>query len=565
VAHPNGDLGLPRLHERLRHWARVRPSHPAVKSTTGVLTFAQMRDAVDAAADTLQRSGVSAGGVVAFQLPNWTDAFVLYHAILSIDAIALPLLPALRDRDLAYMLRETQACLFITPVVWRGHDHQAMARRVCSTQVRVAVVRAPHEDLPLLHDWSWGQAEVHQPALVSPASRGGAPGSPTAVCSMIFTSGTSGRPKAVLYSHQCLAFEGRDMAGVDCVEAEDVLFVPSSIGHVSGLSFGIYLPMHVGATVCLLAEWNAAQAVEFIERTQCTWTAGATPFLQGIVAEAAVRPSALASLRAFRCGGASVPPGLVRQARALGIDAYRSYGMSEHPTVSGHAGQSELVCTTTDGTLHPLIEVRIVDPDDASRVLEPGAEGEILTLGPDRSVGYLRVSDSEGSAVDGWIRTGDLGSLSPDRVLTVTGRKKDIIIRKGEKISAKEIEDLLADHPSIGDVAVVGVADTERGELVCCVAVGKGGALPTLSGLCDYLRAQGLAAFKLPERLVLLDELPYNPGGKVLKPVLRAMLAGDQGAGVPDDHFAGHKEVGGLLPSQLIQYAVDEAHRRVIE
>jgi len=262
VAHPNGDLGLPRLHERLRHWARVRPSHPAVKSTTGVLTFAQMRDAVDAAADTLQRSGVSAGGVVAFQLPNWTDAFVLYHAILSIDAIALPLLPALRDRDLAYMLRETQACLFITPVVWRGHDHQAMARRVCSTQVRVAVVRAPHEDLPLLHDWSWGQAEVHQPARVRPASRGGAPGSPTAVCSMIFTSGTSGRPKAVLYSHQCLAFEGRDMAGVDCVEAEDVLFVPSSIGHVSGLSFGIYLPMHVGATVCLLAEWNAAQAVE---------------------------------------------------------------------------------------------------------------------------------------------------------------------------------------------------------------------------------------------------------------------------------------------------------------
>lgn len=531
----NRGTELLRLHERLQHWAKVRPNHPALRTMAGALTFAEMRDAVDDAARALQQSGMSAGDVVAFQLPNWIDAFVLYHAILSIDAIALPLLPALRDRDLAYMLQETQARQFITPVAWRGHDHAAMARRVCGAQVRLATCREPHETGPLLRDAGWGQADVEQADRPSPASCGDTLGSPGAVCSMIFTSGTSGRPKAVLYSHQCLAFEGRDMARADGVGADDVLFVPSSIGHVAGLSFGIYMPMHVGATVCLLPDWHAQQGVEFIERAQCTWTAGATPFLQGIVGAAAAHASAgagagagaLASLRVFRCGGASVPPSLIRQARALGIDAYRSFGMSEHPTISGSAGQPEVVCMNADGVVHPLIDVRIVDPTDVARVLEPGAEGEILVRGPDTSLGYLRVADTEASRIDGWVLTGDLGTLSADRVLTVTGRKKDVIIRKGEKISAKEIEDLLADHPSIADVAVIGVAEAERGEMVCCVAVGKGATPPTLSALCAHLREHGLAAFKLPERLVLMDQLPYNTGGKVLKPALRSMLAGE--------------------------------------
>jgi cyclohexanecarboxylate-CoA ligase len=532
VADPTHGPELPRLHERLQHWANLRPDHPALRTMTGALTFAEMRDAVDDAARALLQSGMSGGDVVAFQLPNWLDAFVLYHAILCIDAIALPLLPALRDRDLAYMLQETQARLFVTPVAWRGHDHAAMARRVCGAQVRLATCREPHETGPLLRDTGWGQADVEQADSPAPASRGNTVGSPVAVCSMIFTSGTSGRPKAVLYSHQCLAFEGRDMAQADGIGADDVLFVPSSIGHVAGLSFGIYMPMHAGATVCLLPEWHAQQGVEFIERARCTWTAGATPFLQGIVGAAVAHVGAgagadsLSSLRVFRCGGASVPPSLIRQARALGIDAYRSYGMSEHPTISGSAGQPEVVCRNADGVVHPLIEVRIVDPTDATRVLEPGDEGEILVRGPDTSLGYLRVADTEASRLDGWVLTGDLGTLTADRVLTVTGRKKDVIIRKGEKISAKEIEDLLADHSSIADVAVIGVADAERGEMVCCVAVGKGANPPTLPALCGYLRELGLAAFKLPERLVLMDQLPYNTGGKVLKPALRALLAG---------------------------------------
>jgi cyclohexanecarboxylate-CoA ligase len=512
--HPHRSL---RLADLLARWAETRPGHTALKTPEVTLTFAELLARTRDAQDELRAFGVVAGDVVAFQLPNWVDAFVLYHALLGMEAAALPLMPALRDRELAYMLDEVRPRLFVTLPAWRGFDHAAMAHRACGASTRAVLMRAPGEPGPLLR--------AHGDAPDGSASR---PSLPPGVCSLIFTSGTSGRPKAVLYTHEGLGIEGREMAAADAISGDDVLFVPPAIGHVSGLSFGVHMAMHAGATVCLLPDWKPESAVALIERERCTWTAGATPFLQGVVAAATERPEALASLRVFRCGGASVPPDLVRRARALGIDAYRSYGLSEHPTVSGRAGQPEEVCVNADGTVHPQIEIRIADPDhpaDPARDRAPGEQGEILTRGPDRSSGYLRASETAASRVDGWLLTGDLGTLSAGRVLRITGRKKDMIIRKGENISAREIEDLLLAHPALADVAVVGVPDAERGEMVCCVAVRRAGASATLADLCGHLRGQGLAAFKLPERLVVWPELPYNAGGKVLKQVIRDTLA----------------------------------------
>lgn len=555
-AHVIADAAIVHGRTLLQRWARLRPQHAALKSPTITLSFAQLLARVDGVSDELKALAVQPGDVVAFQLPNWAEAFVLYHAVLAIDAIALPLLPALRERDLAYMLQETQASLFITPRTWRGVDHAAMARRVCGPGVRLALMQEPQETRahqpqatgsdalqatgpneaqtygPLLHATGRGEARLQTmpPRPVPPAkptTHGAAPGSLDAVCSVIFTSGTSGRPKAVLYSHRNLGIEGREMALVDRTTADDVLFVPPAIGHVSGISFGICMALHAGATVCLLPEWLPDRAVALIERERCTWTAGATPFLQGLVRAAASRPDALASLRVFRCGGASVPPELIRQARALGVDAYRSYGLSEHPTVAGRAGQPDHVCTHADGIIHPLIEVHIVDPADASRERPFGEEGEIVTRGPDCSLGYLRATDTASSRHNGWLLTGDLGTLSTDGVLRVTGRKKDIIIRKGENISARELEDVLADHPAVAEVSVVGVPDAERGELVCCVVVPRGDSAPDLPTLCRHLLDRGLPTYKLPERLALLPHLPINAGGKVRKPALQAWLAGD--------------------------------------
>lgn len=517
---PVGAQHLPRLPELLAHWAVVRPDWLALRTPEAGLTFSQLLQQTHGAQAELAALGVVAGDVVAFQLPNRVEAFVLYHAVVGMGAIALPLMPALRDRELAYMLEETRARLFVTLPAWRGFDHAAMALRVCGASTRLALMRQPNDIGALLrpHEPSTGAESISLP----PASLR----LPQDVCSIIFTSGTSGRPKAVLYTHEGLGIEGREMATVEGLGADDVLFVPPALGHVSGLSFGVHMALHIGATVCLLPDWKPESALALIERERCTWTAGPTPFLQGVVAAATARPDALSSLRVFRCGGASVPPGLIRQARALGIDAYRSYGLSEHPTVSGRSGQPEDVCVHADGIVHPLIEIRIVDPHDAGRDRAPGQEGEILTRGPDLSLAYLRDDETAASRRDGWLLTGDLGTLSAGRVLRITGRKKDMIIRKGENISAREIEDLLMAHPAVADVAVIGVPDPERGEMVCCVVVPRPGLAPTLPDLCDHLRGEGLAVFKLPERLVALQELPYNAGGKVLKQALRERLGG---------------------------------------
>jgi cyclohexanecarboxylate-CoA ligase len=341
---------------------------------------------------------------------------------------------------------------------------------------------------------------------------------------MIFTSGTSGRPKGVLYSHRGLAAEGREMAGLEGLDGEARLFVPPSIAHVSGICFGLYMPMAVGCGVFLLPDWSGDAALDTICHEGCTWTAGATPFLQAVVAAAEQRPETVRGLRVFRCGGASVPPGLIRRARALGLDAYRSYGMSEHPTISGRVGQPDEVCMRADGAVHPGVALRVLDLLDPSRVLPAGEAGEIAVRGPDHSLGYLRAADNESSLLDGWFLTGDIGWVSVDNVITITGRKKDIIIRKGENIAAKEIEDMVGENPAVSSVAVVGMPDAERGEMVCCVVVPRNGAVLGVADICAPLRRAGLATFKLPERVVCVDSLPCNANGKILKNQIKIML-----------------------------------------
>lgn len=507
---------LMRLDEQLSHWSVAEPDRQALLAPQGALSYRQLDSRARLLAAELSQIGVGSGEVVAFQLPNVLDAFALYFALVKLNAIVLPILPAMREHDLSYMIREARATLVITLPTWRGVDHVDLVRRSCSPTTRIAVM--DERDGLRMTGAGTRPSRPHDSPL-PPAGTG-----LDAVCSMIFTSGTSGPPKAVMYSHRNLAVEGREMAALERIGGDDVLFVPPSIAHVSGICFGLYMPLAVGCTVCLMPEWNPEAAIQMIARERCTWTAGATPFLQGIVNAAERDTSSIKSLKVFRCGGASVPPALVRRARELGIDAYRSYGMSEHPTISGRAGQADEDCLYSDGVVHPLIELIVVDPADPACRLPHGESGELAVRGPDQSLGYLRSRDTEASHFDGWLLTGDIGCLSERRVVTITGRKKDIIIRKGENIAAKELEDLISELPEVQDVAVVGVPDAERGEMVCCVAVLQPGREMSLPVLCQHLREAGVSTFKLPERLECLQALPYNSGGKVLKTELRKML-----------------------------------------
>jgi cyclohexanecarboxylate-CoA ligase len=283
----------------------------------------------------------------------------------------------------------------------------------------------------------------------------------------------------------------------------------------------------LGAKVCLLDIWNVQDAASLIEQEECTWTVGATPFLQMLLDGPGIAEH-IRSLRIFRCGGADVPPQLIRRAQQRGIRAMRTYGCSEHPTVSGGVADDPGKAATTDGRVHPDNQVRIVDLDD-ERTLPPGEVGEIQTKGPELFLGYIdRSLDPKAFTPDGWFKTGDLGRLDGDNYLTVVGRRKDIIIRKGENISAKEVEDLILELPEVRQCAVIGVPDRDRGEMVVAVCVAAESYALTLDNISAHLRQAGIARQKFPERLEIIEAMPMTAAGKILKVDLRAMFSAAQ-------------------------------------
>jgi cyclohexanecarboxylate-CoA ligase len=265
-----------------------------------------------------------------------------------------------------------------------------------------------------------------------------------------------------------------------------------------------------------------------VARERGTFSAGATPFLQGVTELPHLERWDLRSLRAFPCGGADVPPGLIRRAQArLGIRSGRGYGSTEFPSITSSAGPDvpEERRASTDGQPIPPNEVEIRDPE--GRPLPAGSAGEIWARGPELFLGYRNPTlDAEALDAAGFFRTGDLGVVDEGGWLTITGRVKDVIVRAGEKFSAKEVEDLLFEHPRVRSVAVVPVPDPRVGERACAVVVPTDPATPpTLAELNGFLAARELSRRKLPERLAIVEDLPMTGSGKVQKHVLREWLA----------------------------------------
>jgi cyclohexanecarboxylate-CoA ligase len=259
---------------------------------------------------------------------------------------------------------------------------------------------------------------------------------------------------------------------------------------------------------------------------------GAPTFLRDLTEGAGSTRHDLSSLRLFSSGGANVSAELVRSARAaLGCVAKRVYGSTEFPTLTTtDARDAASMGTETEGRPIAPAEVRITAADGT--IVPVGEEGEVQARGPECFVGYLdRALDAEAFSSDGWFRTGDLGRLDDDGYLRITGRLKEIIIRKGEKISVRELEELIGRHPSVAAVCVIAVPDDTTGERACAAVVARPGAAPQLEDLTRFLRGQGLAPQKLPEELVVLPELPYTDSGKVHRAALRQRLIGKRGTG----------------------------------
>lgn len=454
------------------------------------------------------------GSVVSFMLPNWHEAAVLYHAITLAGMVAHPVLPSLRDHDLQFQLRDACSRMMFIPSDFRRHDYAAMLSRVVAqleTPPAVYVVR--------------GDAGQHASwrSLFDAGQDGALPAlDPDAVRMVMYTSGTSGRAKGVLHTHNTLHALMRQIGRHWQVEPGDVFLVPSPISHIGGSIYSFEGPLMLGSTAVLMERWEPHAALELARREGCTHICGATPFLEQLLEACRAAAENLPSLKVFICGGASVPPSLIRDAAAHFPNAAvtRVYGSTEVPvTTVGCPDRRDLDhAADTDGR-PGIATVRIAAPDGND-------EGEIRVLGPQMLVGYLHPED-EATAFDGegFYRTGDLGRWVDGDYLVVSGRSKDIIIRHGENIAPKEIEDILRDHPLIAEVAIVGVPDPRTGERACAVivTVNKSSA-PDVEALAAFLDAQGVAKFKFPEQVVTRDTLPKNDAGKVLKHQLRAEL-----------------------------------------
>ncbi|MHA3701143.1 AMP-binding protein [Jatrophihabitans sp. YIM 134969] len=495
------------------------PDRIAVIDRERSWTYAELDQAVDRFAAVLQARGVDAGDVVSWILPNWAEAVVVHLGTLRAGAVSNPIIPIYRDRETGFILRQARTKVLVVPGVFRGFDYPEMVEEI-------------RGDLPDLRT----VVVVGEPAHANhvPFASFLADGRPDAVrrdprdaddvALLLYTSGTVSAPKGALHNHNTLDYENRGMIEFFGLSGSDVVFMPSPVGHIIGVLYGMQLPFMLGTTVVLLDIWDPGRALELIERHRCSFVVAATPFLHGLVHHPDLPGRDVSSLRVFACGGADVPPELVRTATtALDCMVSRGYGSTEFPTASACNDADPLGKRAhTDGRPIEAAEVRIAD------------DGELQVRGPELFLGYLNSAlNDDAFTGDGWFRTGDLARIDSEGYVEITGRKKDIIIRSGENISAKEIEDALFEHPRVADVAVVASPDPVVGERVCAVVVPRSDESVTLDELVTWLGERRMARQKLPERLLVVDELPRNASGKIQKFKLRELARESAAAPAP--------------------------------
>lgn len=466
-------------------------------------------------AASLAALGIGPGDVVALQLPNWRECFTAHAGIWLAGAVALPIVPIYGPAEVAFIARQSGARALILARENRNRDAAATLAALAdvpSLQHRILVGAALPGTL----------SYVELAAAAAPGFTPVVDDDPHRRCLLVYTSGTTAEPKGVQHTHASLLGE---VASLDQMRSSGPDLTTLSVfpsGHIAG-TLGILRMLCRGSSTIAMDAWNPEKAATLIDRYAVGSSGGAPIHLSGILDIAERDRLDLSSLREYTTGAAGVAGALIRRADGFGIGAFRCYGSSEHPTISSGRPEDPLhKRADTDGRICPGTEVRIVDDD--GRDLAIGEAGEILTRGPEVFSGYTDSEFTRAGMVDGWFRTGDVGRLDADGYLTITDRKKDIIVRGGENISSKEVEDVLSAHPAIAEAAAVGAPDETYGERVCAFVVVNPGRRFDLADAAAYFADCGLARQKTPERIVVVSELPRTASGKIQKHVLREQL-----------------------------------------
>jgi acyl-CoA synthetase (AMP-forming)/AMP-acid ligase II len=487
----------------------------AVDEDMRTITFAEYWSEAERAAAGLLAQGIGAGDVVSWQLPTWIESLVLVGALSRIDAVQNPMLPIYREREVTFITDQADTRLLVVPSHWRGFDYEAMATSIAESKGDIRV---------LVSDRALPQGDpATLPPLPDLLDAGEQP-----VRWLFYTSGTTADPKGAQHTDDSIAAVAKGMAERFGVISRDRNALVFPFTHFGGITW-LFLSLQIGCSNILVEAFDAEQSPEVLAREGVTLAGAGVPFFQAYLAYQRKHPTpTFPNVRGFPAGGATMPPALVREMREM-FDApvLSAYGLTEAPILSlSDLSDTEDELAFTEGKPMPGVELRFVTLE--GRVVEAGEEGEIRVKAPQVMRGYLDSSlDRDAFDDDGWFCTGDLGRLDERGNLVITGRVKDIIIRKGENVSAREVEDLLYAHPAVADVAVIGLPDPDTGERVCAVIQTSAGEAPiTFEAMVEHLRAQGLMNQKLPEQMELIDVIPRNPAGKVLKHVLQDRYKG---------------------------------------
>jgi acyl-CoA synthetase (AMP-forming)/AMP-acid ligase II len=466
--------------------------------------------AAERTAAWLHEIGIRSESRVSWMLPTRLEAMVLMGALARLDAIQNPMLPAYRDKETRFVLHQTRAELFIVPSSWRGFDYRAMAEGIAAELGGIRVFAAELE-LP-----------SRDPATLPPAP----PSTGEATRWIYYTSGTTSDPKGAKHSDRTLLSAAAGLARALELRIDDRAAVVFPFTHVGGALWLMANLMSGGAGIAV-EMFDPHKAIDLLSELGVTHAGAGTVFHQAYLEAQRTRGPApiFPRLRGCPGGGAPKPPKLHFDLKAElgGSGIVSGYGLTECPAITMnalHDADEKLALTEGRKTL-PATEIRVVTLD--GRRARPAEEGEIRVAAPQLFSGYVDPAlDADAFDADGFFRTGDLGKLDEDGYLTITGRIKDVIIRKGENISAKEIEDLLYTHSKVKEVAVIGVPDERLGERCAAIIVPRREGDPLgFEEMKAFLKDKGLMTQKIPEQLEHISELPRNAVGKIQKNALR--------------------------------------------
>ncbi|EPC1445799.1 medium-chain fatty-acid--CoA ligase [Escherichia coli] len=499
--------------------ARAMPDKIAVVDNHGAsYTYSALDHAASCLANWMLAKGIESGDRIAFQLPGWCEFTVIYLACLKIGAVSVPLLPSWREAELVWVLNKCQAKMFFAPTLFKQTRPVDLILPLQNQLPQLQQIVGVDKLAPATSSLSLSQIIADNTPLTTAITTHG-----DELAAVLFTSGTEGLPKGVMLTHNNILASERAYCARLNLTWQDVFMMPAPLGHATGFLHGVTAPFLIGARSVLLDIFTPDACLALLEQQRCTCMLGATPFVYDLLNVLEKQPADLSALRFFLCGGTTIPKKVARECQQLGIKLLSVYGSTEsspHAVVNLDDPLSRFM--HTDGYAAAGVEIKVVD--DARKTLPPGCEGEEASRGPNVFMGYFDEPELTARALDeeGWYYSGDLCRMDEAGYIKITGRKKDIIVRGGENISCREVEDILLQHPKIHDACVVAMPDERLGERSCAYVVLKAPHHSlSLEEVVAFFSRKRVAKYKYPEHIVVIEKLPRTASGKIQKFLLR--------------------------------------------